>query len=48
MLVNADLFFPDNKTKDIFTITHISNMNNQHKNITGLLRVIAKITRKNH
>ena len=46
MSVNADLFFPDNKTKDIFTITHISNMNNQHKNITGLLRVIAKIQEK--
>ena len=44
--VNVDLFFPNNKTKDIFTITHISNMNNQHKNITGLLRVIAKLQEK--
>lgn len=45
-VVNTDLFFPDNKTNNIFTITHISNMNNQHKNIIGLLHVIVKLQEK--
>lgn len=46
-VVNTNLFFPDHKKNAIFTITHVSNMNNKHKNVKGLLHVIAKLEVEN-
>lgn len=45
-VVNTNLFYPKNKTNTIFTITHISNMVNRHKNIEGILRVVKKLEYK--
>ncbi len=45
-VVDTKLFNPINKTGLNFTITHISNMNNDHKNIHGILNVISKICKK--
>lgn len=45
-VVDTNLFIPQKNLDDIFTITHISNMNNDHKNIKGLLKVIAKVQEK--
>jgi glycosyltransferase involved in cell wall biosynthesis len=45
-VVNTSLFFPKKDTNLIFTITHISNMDNDHKNIKGILRVIKKLENK--
>ena len=42
-VVDTALFFPIPKTPTIFTITHISNMVNNHKNIEGIIRVIKKL-----
>lgn len=42
-VVHTEVFTPRKVDRAIFTITHISNMNNDHKNIKGLLLVIAKI-----
>ena len=42
-VVNTDLFYPSEKSENIFTLTHISNMNNNHKNIKGILRVVKKL-----
>jgi glycosyltransferase involved in cell wall biosynthesis len=38
-VVNTHLFKPAKKTTKKFTITHISNLEDQHKNISGMLRV---------
>jgi len=46
-VVNTNLFFPDHKKNEIFTITHVSNMNDKHKNVKGLLHVIAKLEVEN-
>lgn len=45
-VVNTKLFFPSTKNNSIFTITHVSNMLNVHKNIEGILRVIKKLEDK--
>lgn len=42
-VVNTDLFMPSKKNNSFFTITHISNMVNAHKNIEGILRVVKKL-----
>ena len=42
-VVNTHLFKPAKKTTKIFTITHISNLENQHKNISGMLRVAKQL-----
>jgi hypothetical protein len=34
-VVNTNLFFPSEKNNATFTITHITNMLNQHKNVEG-------------
>ena len=41
-VVDTNLFYPIENNNSTFTVTHISNMINEHKNIEGLLRVIAK------
>jgi len=45
-VVDTRLFYPEENNEGIFTITHISNMSNSHKNIEGILRVISKIESK--
>ncbi|PWG06541.1 glycosyltransferase family 4 protein [Polaribacter aquimarinus] len=45
-VVDTSLFIPIKKKNNIFTITHISNMRNEHKNIIGILDVISKIEKK--
>ncbi|WP_397447331.1 glycosyltransferase family 4 protein [Polaribacter sp. R77954] len=45
-VVDTTVFTPNNINQDIFTITHISNMNNDHKNIKGMLDVVAVIQKK--
>jgi glycosyltransferase involved in cell wall biosynthesis len=45
-VVNTNLFFPSEKNNAAFTITHISNMLNQHKNVEGFLRVVKKLESK--
>jgi glycosyltransferase involved in cell wall biosynthesis len=45
-VVDTRIFYPEENNEGIFTITHISNMSNSHKNIEGILRVISKIESK--
>jgi L-malate glycosyltransferase len=42
-VVDTRLFKPIPKTSKIFTITHISNLQDQHKNISGMLRVAKQL-----
>jgi glycosyltransferase involved in cell wall biosynthesis len=42
-VVNTDVFYPKKQSNSVFTFTHISNMNNNHKNIEGILRVVKKL-----
>ena len=44
--VNTHLFKPTEKKSTFFTITHISNMGNECKNVIGILKVIAKLEKK--
>jgi len=45
-VVNTNLFFPSENSNATFTITHISNMMNKHKNVKGFLRVVKKLESK--
>ncbi|MFQ3181452.1 MAG: glycosyltransferase involved in cell wall biosynthesis [Polaribacter sp.] len=45
-VVDTAVFLATNKTPTIFTITHISNMVNDHKNIEGIIRFIKKLEHK--
>jgi glycosyltransferase involved in cell wall biosynthesis len=45
-VVDTAVFFPIIKTPTIFTITHVSNMVNNHKNVEGIIRVIKKLESK--
>jgi glycosyltransferase involved in cell wall biosynthesis len=45
-VVNTEFFYPIETKNNIFSIVHISNMNDAHKNISGLLRVIANLQNK--
>ena len=45
-VVDTELFYPSKASPDTFTIIHISNMNDDHKNIKGLLNVIASIQKE--
>ncbi|NVJ89203.1 MAG: glycosyltransferase family 4 protein [Flavobacteriaceae bacterium] len=45
-VVDTDIFYPSTSSTKTFTITHISNMVNEHKNVKGILRVIKSITEK--
>ncbi len=42
-VVDTHLFKPAKKTTKKFTITHISNLEDQHKNISGMLRVAKQL-----
>ena len=42
-VVNTDLFKPLKTKNKTFTLLHISHMGDQHKNISGQLRVMAKL-----
>lgn len=42
-VVNTSLFVPLENNNTTFTITHVSNMQNKHKNVEGFLRVIKKL-----
>lgn len=42
-VVDTNLFIPVQKTQKKFNIIHISNMINAHKNVEGILKVIAKL-----
>jgi glycosyltransferase involved in cell wall biosynthesis len=45
-VVDTSLFFPSENDNQPFTITHISNMLNKHKNVEGFLRVVKKLESK--
>ncbi len=45
-VVDTSLFYPEEKNNAIFTLTHISNMDNNHKNIEGILSVIKTLESK--
>ena len=45
-VVDTTVFLPANTSPTIFTITHISSMVNNHKNIEGILRFIKKLENK--
>lgn len=42
-VVDTELFSPQKQVPEIFRLVHISNMDDAHKNITGLIKAIAKI-----
>lgn len=44
-IVDTDMFFPKKRKQknDVFTIIHISNMLDEHKNVTGILRAVSKL-----
>ena len=42
-VVDTHLFKPVKKTTEKFTITHISNLQDKHKNISGMLRVAKQL-----
>lgn len=43
-VVNTTLFTPRAKTTEKFTITHISSLLDEHKNISGMLRVASRLS----
>lgn len=45
-VVDTQKFFPITTNNDVYSIVHISNMNDQHKNISGILHVIAKLQKQ--
>jgi glycosyltransferase involved in cell wall biosynthesis len=42
-VVDTNLFIPKDSNKQAFTIIHVSNMNDEHKNISGMLKVARKL-----
>jgi len=42
-IINTEIFKPKEENHKRFTITHISNLVNDHKNISGILRTISKL-----
>lgn len=45
-VVNTNLFYPKKNNTEKFTIIHISNMINEHKNVEGILNVISKLEKE--
>ncbi|TXD54288.1 MULTISPECIES: glycosyltransferase family 4 protein [unclassified Polaribacter] len=45
-VVNTKKFHPIETNNEVFSIIHISNMNDIHKNISGILKVIANLQHK--
>lgn len=45
-VVDTKLFYPDYNVDDsLFTVTHISHMGNEHKNVDGIINVIGELQR---
>lgn len=44
-VVNTNIFHPQVKTNKKFTIAHVSTLKDPHKNITGLLNVIHRLSK---
>jgi len=42
-VVDTTLFKPIEKSKDTFVITHISNMDDDHKNVSDIIKVVIKL-----
>ncbi|WP_411556567.1 glycosyltransferase family 4 protein [Lutibacter sp. TH_r2] len=47
-VVNTNQFVVSNKTPKLFTVTHISHLGNNHKNITGILDVLYNLQKNNY
>lgn len=47
-VVDTTLFFPAKEENDAFNILHISNMNDEHKNVSGLLNVVREFQKNNN
>jgi len=45
-VVDTQLFNPDYKVNDKFTVTHISHMGNAHKNVEGIINVIGLLQKE--
>lgn len=45
-VVDTSSFFPKNINNDIFSVVHISNMDDHHKNVSGILRVVSLLQNK--
>jgi len=45
-VVDVNLFKPKDYTNEVFTILHVSNMLNAHKNVSGIINTIKKLTEK--
>ena len=45
-VVNTNLFQPTGTRSENFTIVHISDLNDDHKNISGMIRVASKLSEK--
>jgi len=45
-VVDTSLFVPGVKSKELTTFVHISSMNDAHKNISGILRVVANLQKE--
>lgn len=44
-VVNTDLFLPSKKTANLFTIVHVSNMLDSHKNVSGIINTICELNK---
>jgi glycosyltransferase involved in cell wall biosynthesis len=47
-VVDTAKFYPTKTNNKVFKIVHISNMNDNHKNIRGILNVVAKLVTEIH
>jgi glycosyltransferase involved in cell wall biosynthesis len=45
-VVNTEIFFPTNTKNQVFTILHISNMKDDHKNVSGILKSVQLFSEK--
>ncbi len=45
-VVDTSLFKPGSKKSEVFHILHVSSMLDQHKNVSGILRVIKRLEKK--
>jgi glycosyltransferase involved in cell wall biosynthesis len=46
-VVNTIVFCPQQKENNLFTILHVSSLNDKQKNISGMLRVVKKLQETN-
>lgn len=45
-VVDTQLFYPDYNIDRLFTVTHISHMGNEHKNVEGIINVIGLLQKE--